>query len=124
MKKNPSNKKSKIVKKKDRYEVIQLPSNNDEMEKYLDVHRKEINSRMVDNISYAIKYRLSAVEIFSFKNSNFIVLMNRRDFKENLQNILDFSMKQDDYATCIKTRKVMDRLNKLSYIFNCKKIKK
>jgi hypothetical protein len=124
MKKNPSNKKSKIVKKKDSYEVIQLPSNNDEMEKYLDANRKEINSRMIDNISYAIKHRMTAVEIFSFKNSNFIVLMNRRDFKENLQNILDFSTKQDDYATCIKARKVIDKLNKLSYIFNCKKIKK
>lgn len=122
MKKNQSNKKSK-VKNKDGYEVIQLPSNNDEMEKYLDIHRQEINARMVDNINYAIKHRMAAIEIFSFKNSNFIVLMNRKDFKENLQNILDFSLKQDDYATCIKVRKVIDKLNKLSYVFNCKKIK-
>ena len=109
--------------KKDGYEVIELPSNNDEMEKYLDKNRSEINLKMVESISYAIKHRMSAIEVFSFKNSNFVVIMNYRDFKENLQNILDFSLKKDDYVTCLKVRKVIDRLNTISYVFNCKKIK-
>lgn len=123
MKKKPSNNRSR-KKKKDGYEVIELPSDNTEMEKYLDANRLEINSKMVDNISYAIKHKMAAIEVFSFKNSNFVVIMNRRDFKENLQNIFNFSMKRDDYETCIKTRKVIDKLNKISYVFNCKKIKK
>jgi hypothetical protein len=122
MKKHPSNKKP-TSKVKEGYEVIELPATNEEMERYLDVHRKEINFRMLNNIEYAIRRRMSAVEIFSFKNSNFIVLMNRRDFKENIQNILDFSMKQDDYKTCVKARKVMEKLNKISYVYKFNKIK-
>lgn len=122
MKKHPSNKKPK-EKVKQGYEVIELPATNAEMEMYLDIHRKEINSRMLDNIEYAIKHRMSTVEIFSFKNSSFVVLMNRKDFKENIQNILNFSMKQDDYKTCLKAKKVMEKLNKVSYVYEFNKIK-
>ncbi len=122
MKKHPSNKKP-ISKVKEGYEVIELPATNEEMERYLDIHRKEINFRMLNNIEYAIKHRMSAVEIFSFKNSSFVVLMNRKDFKENLQNILDFSMKQNDYKTCVKARKVIEKLIKISYVCEFNKIK-
>lgn len=122
MKKLPSNKKSEASKKQ-RYEVIELPATNAEMEKYLDIHRKEINSRMLDNIEYAIKHRMNSVEIFSFKNSSFVVLMNRRDFKENIQNILDFSMKQDDYKICVKAKKVMEKLNQISCVYEFNRIK-
>jgi hypothetical protein len=93
------------------------------MEKYLEIHRKEINRRVVENIDYGIKMRLSAVEIFSFKNSNFVVLMNRKDFKENLQNIIDFSLKNQDFDVFKKAKMVMQKLDKVSIFFNYKKTK-
>ena len=93
------------------------------MEKYLEIHRKEINRRVVENIDYGIKMRLNAVEIFSFKNSNFVVLMNRKDFKENLQNIIDFSLKNQDFDVCKKAKMVMQKLDKVSIFFNYKKTK-
>lgn len=124
MKKNPNNKGSgSKSKSKNRYEVIELPASNAEMEKYLEVHRKEINRRVVENIDYGIKMRLNAVEIFSFKNSNFVVLMNRKDFKENLQNIIDFSLKNQDFDVCKKAKMVMQKLDKVSIFFNYKKTK-
>lgn len=124
MKKTPNNKKSASKKSKNTYEVIELPSKNDEMEKYLDIHRKEINAGVLNNIEYAIKNRMAAVEIFSFKNSNFVVIMNRKDFKENLQNVIDFSMKNHDYEVCEKAKKVMQRLDRLSIFFQYNKTKK
>lgn len=124
MKKTPKNKKSGSKKVKYKYEVIELPSKNDEMEKYLDAHRKEINQRVLNNIEYAIKNRLATVEIFSFKNSNFVVVMNRKDFKENLQNIIEFSMKSQDFESCKKAQTVMQRLDRLSVFFKYNKIKK
>ena len=124
MKKNPNNKGSgSKSKSKNKYEVIELPASNAEMEKYLEIHRKEINLRVVENIDYGIKMRLSAVEIFSFKNSNFVVLMNRKDFKENLQNIIDFSLKNQDFDVCKKAKMVMQKLDKVSIFFNYKKTK-
>lgn len=124
MKKTPNNKKSASIKSKNTYEVIELPSKNDEMEKYLDIHRKEINAGVLNNIEYAINNRMAAVEMFSFKNSNFVVIMNRKDFKENLQNVIDFSMKNRDYEVCKKAKKVMQKLDRLSIFFQYNKIKK
>lgn len=123
MKKTPKNKKSGS-KSKSEYEIIELPSKNDEMEKYIDAHRKEINRRVLNNIEYAIKNRMTTVEIFSFKNSNFIVVMNQKDFKENIQNIIDFSTKNQDFEACKKAQEVMLKLDKRSIFFKYTKIKK
>lgn len=124
MKKTPNNKKSGSKKVKNKYEVIELPSKNDEMEKYLDLNRKEINRRVLNNIEYAIKNKMLVVEIFSFKNSNFVVMMNRKDFKENLQNIAEFSMKSKDYEVCKKAKQAIRKLDRLSIFFKYNKIKK
>jgi len=117
MKKTP-NKKSYNKKHK----IVELPSGNDEMEKYIDDHRKEINESMVDSIDYAIQKRLSAVEIFKFKNSNFIVVVNRKDFKENLENIFDFSLSNEHFEICGKVKMVMEKMEKINHIFEYKKI--
>jgi hypothetical protein len=128
MKKNPNRKSGSKSKSKSEskytYEVIELPSTNAEMEKYLDLHRHEINSRVLNNIEYAIKMRLPAVEVFTFKNSNFVVMMNRKDFKENIENIIEFSLKNQDYEVCNQAKKVMQRLDRMSIVFKYPKIKK
>jgi hypothetical protein len=117
MKKTP-NKKSYNKK----HQVIELPSNNDEMEKYLDEHRKEINETMVDSIDYAVRKRMSTIEVFKFKNSNFIVVVNRKDFKENLENIFNFSLNHEHFEVCGKAKMVMEKMEKISHIFEYKKI--
>jgi hypothetical protein len=123
MKKNPRSKSGSKVKLKNSYEVIELPSSNDEMEKYLETHRHEINSRILNNIEYGIKNRMPVVEIFSFKNSNFVVLMNQKDFRENIQNIIEFSKKHDDFKICRQAKQVMQKLDMMSVFFEYKKTK-
>ena len=94
IKKTPKKKKSnsKVTVK---HEVVELPSNNKEMEDYVLSNRLEINEKILDNIEFALKNKLGGVEMFCFKNSNFVVVLNRRDFKESLQNIYDFSMSNE-----------------------------
>lgn len=123
MKKTPHKKKSSSIQKNSTYEVIELPSDNDEMEKYIEENRVDINKKMVDNIDYAINKRLGTVEVFCFKNSNFIVLMNRKDFKENLDNIFEFSLENEQFEVCVKIKKVIEKLDRLSYIYKYKKQK-
>jgi hypothetical protein len=123
MKKNPRSKSGSKTKSKNSYEVIELPSSNDEMEKYLETHRHEINSRILNNIEYGIKNRMPVVEIFSFKNSNFVVLMNQKDFRENIQNIIEFSKKHDDFEICRHAKQVMQKLDMMSVFFEYKKTK-
>ena len=93
MKKTPRKKKSnKVLNSK--YEVVELPCDNSEMEKYVLENRKEININIVNTIEYAISNKLGGIELFCFKNSSFVVVLQRKDFKESLETVFEFSMDQ------------------------------
>ncbi len=116
MKKKTPSKKSK-AQIRGKYDVIELPSDNVDMEKYVEKNRAEINEKIVDNIEYALKNRLTGVELFCFKDSNFVVVLHRKDFKENLQHVFEFSLENEQFEVCEKARRVLDRLEKTCYIF-------
>lgn len=120
MRKTPKKKKSnsKVALK---HEVVELPSNNKEMENYVLANRLEINEKIIDNIEYALKNKLGGIEMFCFKNSNFVVVLHSKDFKESLQNIYDFSMSNEKFEMCIRAKKLIDISSKLTFIYNCKK---
>jgi hypothetical protein len=103
--------------------VIELPSNNDAMEKYVEKNRPEINEAIVDSIEYAVNRRLGGVEVFCFKNSNFVVILTRKDFKENLENIFEYSLHNELFEVCGKVKRIKDKLEKLSHVYTYKKIK-
>lgn len=107
-----------------KHEVVELPSENKEMENYVLNNRLEINQKIIDNIEYALKNKLTGIEMFCFQNSNFVVVLHRKDFKESLQNIYDFSMKNEKFEACIRAKKVMDLLGTYSFFCNYKKTKK
>lgn len=123
MKKTPRKKKSnKVLNSK--YEVFELPCDNSEMEKYVLENRKEININIVNTIEYAISNKLGGIELFCFKNSSFVVVLQRKDFKESLENTLEYSMDHQEFKICARIKKIISKLDKLSTIFTYKKIKK
>jgi hypothetical protein len=123
MKKTPRKKKSnKVLNSK--YEVVELPCDNSEMEKYVLENRKEININIVNTIEYAISNKLGGIELFCFKNSSFVVVLQRKDFKESLENTLESSMDHQEFKICARIKKIISKLDKLSNIFTYKKIKK
>jgi hypothetical protein len=103
--------------------VVELPTNMVDMENYVEQNRVEINNLLVDSFDYAVKKNFGGIEVFCFKDSNYVVLVSRKDFQENLQCIFDYSLKEEQFETCAKAKAVMDRLNKFSFVMNCKKIK-
>lgn len=123
MKKTPKKKKSssKVTVK---HEVVELPSNNKEMEDYVLSNRLEINEKILDNIEFALKNKMSVVELFCFKDSNYVVVLNRNDFKESLQNIYDFSMNKEKFEVCIRIKKLMTLSDKYGFVYKYKKTKK
>lgn len=122
MKKTPKKKSSSKVTLK--YQVIELPSDNREMEDYVLKNRLEINQKMLDSIEYAVKNKLAGIEVFCFKGSNFVVVLNQKDFKESLENIYDFSMNKEKFEICIRAKKLIDLVNKYRFIYNCTKKQK
>jgi hypothetical protein len=119
MKKTPKKKSSSKVTVK--HKVVELPSDNKEMEDYVLANRLEINEKIIDSIEYAIKNKLAGVEVFCFKGSNFVVVLHRKDFKESLENIHDFSMNKEKFEMCIRVKKLIDLVNKFGFVYNCKK---
>lgn len=122
MKKTPAKKKS-VKKPREKYGVIELPTDNAAIEEFVAKNRVAINEKIVDNIEYALKQRLGGVEIFCFKNSNFVVVLNRKDFKESLEDIFEFSLDNEHFEICDKVKKMMDKIEKLSYVYTYKKTK-
>lgn len=90
------------------------------MEEYVLRNKTKIYESIVTNIETAINKRWSAVEVFKFQESNFVVVINRKDFKENLQNAFDFSLENEHFEICAKAKKVIDKLEKISFITNFK----
>jgi hypothetical protein len=105
---------------KEKITVLELPKSNDDMEYYVLKNKTKIYDSIVTNIETAINKRWSAVEIFKFQETNFVVVINRRDFKENLQNAFDFSLENEHFEICAKAKKVIDKLEKMSFITNYK----
>lgn len=93
-------KNSKAKRSKNANEVFQLPSSNIEMENFVQKNKIEIFESIADRIDYAVNKNLSGVEIFQFDKSNYIVVLNKKDFKENLDNIFDYSMSIENYELC------------------------
>lgn len=122
MKKLPVKRKS--ITNQEEHDIVELPSNNAEMEKYVEQNRTQINEKIVENIDFAVNRRLGGVELFCFKDSSFVVILNRKDFVESLENIFEYSLDREQFEVCGKVKKIMDKIAKLSYAFTYKKIKK
>lgn len=120
MKKTPNKKRSDS---KLKYKVVELPSDNVSMEKFVERNRAEIARRIIDNIEYGVENRLGGVEMFCFKNSNFVVMVNRKDFKDNLQNILEYSLDSEQFELCERAKRLISKIDKMSYVFKYNKIK-
>lgn len=118
MKKTPKKSNSKSIIK---HKAIELPSENKEMEAYVLSNRVEINEKIVDAIEYAIRNRMATVEIFCFKGSSFVVVLHRKNFKESLENVYNFSKKNEKFEICVRIKKIIDLLNLYGFIYNCKK---
>lgn len=121
MKKAP--KKKSGSKSKPRYEVMELPSDNNSMEQFVADNRPSINEKIVHNIEYALKNKLPRVELFCFENSDFVVVLNRHDFRDSLEDIFEFSLNNEHFEICAKVKNILSRLDKMSYVYTYKKNK-
>lgn len=121
MKKKNSSKDVKLSKTKQVPVVVELPTNPVDMENYVEKNRTTINDMLVESFDYAVRKNFGGIEIFSFKNSNYVVIVNRKDFKDNLQNIFDYSLEHEQFETCAKAKKVIELLDKYSFFMSYKK---
>lgn len=92
---------------------MSLPSNYDEMEKYIVNNKTKLTEQVVSSIEYAIKNNLPSVEVFKFKNTDFVIVLNDDMFEDNIENIFQYYLQTEQYELCDKVCKLQKLLNKL-----------
>ena len=89
-----------------------LPSNFDEMERFIDSHKIEMTEQVVSSIEYALNKKLSFVEVFSFKNSDFVITIPIESFRENLKNVFNYYIDTENYELCVRIKSIETLLEK------------
>jgi len=101
-----------MPKKASKYKIYVLPSNFDEMERFIDSHKIEMTEQVVSSIEYALNKKLSFVEVFSFKNSDFVITIPIESFRENLKNVFNYYIDTENYELCARIKSIETLLEK------------
>jgi hypothetical protein len=83
-------------------EAYILPSDNDDMRKFIKKFKIDMMETVVHKIKFAIDHNLELIEVFQFKDSKFVVTISNTEFIQNLNNIIDFYKKNEIYELCNK----------------------
>lgn len=67
---------------------------------------------VVSSIEYAIENKLPIIEVFQFKNSQFVVTISEKEFVSNLDNIFQCYMQGEVYELCPRVVKLQNILKR------------
>lgn len=95
--------------------VVKLPSDNVEMENFIEKNRNKLFADVVDAIDYALTKKMKVVEVFNFDKSSFVVVISLKDFRDNLDNIFKSSLEVENYELCGKIKTIIEKMEKPSY---------
>lgn len=88
-----------------------LPSDFQSMDEFVSKNKIELTEQVISSIEFAINNDLNDVEVFNFKDTDFIVILNVSTFKENLENIYNFYISTEQYEFCGRVLKLQKLLN-------------
>ena len=97
--------------KKDVFVSMVLPSNYDDMEKFIIKNKSKLTEQVVYSINYALNHKLQSVEVFKFKNSEFVIVLDKSTFKVNINGIFEYYLQTEQYELCNEVCKLQKLLN-------------
>jgi hypothetical protein len=89
-----------------------LPSDYDEMESFIINNKVKLTEHVVSAVQHAVSNDIPSVELFSFKDSDFIVILEYPSFKDNIENIFKFYVETEQYEFCDRVSKLKKILEK------------
>lgn len=96
--------------KASKHKIYLLPSNFNEMNKFIEINKIQLMEHVISSIEYAIEKKLSMVELFNFKDSDFVVTLPKNQFKENLENVYNYYIEKEHYELCIRVKNIEKKL--------------
>lgn len=91
-----------------------LPSDNKELQSFASKNKISMMEQIVNSIEYALENNLDLIEVFQFKNSNFVITLSTKDYLINLDNIFSYYMKSESYEYCSKVIQLQNYLKNKS----------
>lgn len=77
-----------------------LPSENKELQLFSQKFKIDMMEQVVGIIEFAIFHDLPIIEVFQFKNSNFVITLSEKDYLTNLNNIYLYYLQNEKYEHC------------------------
>ena len=87
-----------------------LPSDNEDLQSFSKKYKVDMMEQVINVIEFAVSNKLPLIEVFQFKNSDFVITLSDKDYLTNLDNIYSYYMKKEVYENCcrlIKLRKTL-----------------
>jgi hypothetical protein len=97
------------------YSPYILPSDFNEMDKFIESHKTIMTEQVVASIEYALEKKLQVVEVFKFKSSDFVITLSYDSFQNNLENVYKYYIETEKYELCSRIKKLENQLNTISY---------
>ena len=72
--------------------------------------KKIIYKSLVEGVSEAIKDNRDKIRICEIKNQNVYITVEKKDWKESLDNALKFYINKEEYEECSKIKNLIDKL--------------
>jgi len=92
------------------YKPLILPSDFSEMDLFLRKNKFKLSQHVVASIDHAIKNKLTNIEIFKFKNSDYVIVLFETTFEQELKNIYEYYIKEELYESCNQVIDIQKRL--------------
>jgi len=88
----------------------QLPSENKDLQNFIDSKRVDMMEQAVSSIEYALNNNLPLVELYQFKDSEFVVMVSNKEFLTNIEHIYDYYINNEMYELCERVVGLKKRL--------------
>lgn len=91
-----------------------LPSDNQVMESYIKRNKIRLTEKALSSIEYAVNNKLPFIEVFSFRDSSFIITIAEKDYLQNVDHIYNFYLESEQYELCprvVRLRTLLKNLN-------------
>ena len=77
-----------------------LPSENKELQTFSQKFKIDMMEQVIGAIEFAVEHNLPLIEVFQFKNSDFVITLSEKDYLTNLDNVYAYYMEKEAYEFC------------------------
>ncbi len=91
-----------------------LPSEYSELEVFSKKFKTDMMEHVLNSIEVAVDGELPLVEVFQFKNSDFVITLSDKDYLTNLENIFSYFLENERYEHCDRLVRLQKTLKEKS----------